>query len=1345
MAPVPLNEALIASNPEAEHYTEAVTVNFDTLAAGANANNSVLEYADTGRLRVSTGTGQSFIQENGSVRSGTNGNDHIIVSLLDGQQFVKSITYHSIGNGAGLINVSDSANHYSSISGSGTLTVNRFGDQISMVVQVGGIVLDSITFEVDRVHGEETLPAPKSAELLILEAQLVQAQADKAAAQAALDDLTSHPVTETVTGNVTSTFSSIAAGNLPDAYPITIPGIGGAKVYRGGNTPIMAMADGSLRTGVNGSHLVVNFDAPAYVSALTLKSWGGLSKYNLGSGYVTFTGTQTINANRVMDSISILVYAGAVAEWKDYTTQITQQVPTAAYTSALQAAQAGVASLTTQIASLIQQCEDQAEADALANVELFIAQNEPEEEEEAEETLNTTDFSSLALTALAQVTTVNLGDLGSTKIEQGGSHALQVVGSGLQAGPDGRDHVVLTFRDGQKFITSVKVTYLGGGGSRLAIGADTGTTRYIDINGGGVINIGQLVRSIAIVSTGNGGARLDELTQDMAQATVAPLTQNWQQTEDTLRRGGSPGYLALGRFAPNAVGIRRDPSQYSVIKLIGTNDRAVATNVRYHTAGGDAALPAEYFDLIDGFVVLHPGAPEQIVIYMGNPDGHDPQGINVNVHHRQSATLEEILPPELMTVRTDILAIRDINSGSEGVGPALTEIADTGRATTPTQGKALLNVWNDGRQGGTVRVVTGYGTPQAHEISLQLGAQQGKSVTINFTVPANGVLSITTIMPDGRMVTDGRTLKTQGETSDRRVATRQPDGTWKLEWKGSDYTGPAVVDNGIVDPGFVAWKQQRMAIDPSVADPANYERAVLAYAEERVVQRTLLIDPGTGGSTDITKLPQAIALYDATHSVPGNLEERVDSHGMIGKIILGTAQKLWLENDGSARTTIANKAAAVTGVDAAHLLAIPRTNIDVFARRVQSAFTQAGFAFLFQGITLAAEQNMVSAADRPVSKGGMVTVRWDLADAGRPLHHVRVYIVDDATGHQYDFSGDLPPAFSYSVPVNPVARANISVMRVKIVAWFADGNGNPIDEGHLTTTTSRLLVEEGPEAGGSFDLSTRAANDPLKAVEDSILTEISKHFPLQGNGWRQTIASDYHLGAHLHAVDLNFGTGNDDQGKAVYAVAKGIVVKNEIDSLGNSTLILKHTTASGVIWFSEYLHIQPIGYQNGDTQLLTPWQEGNEVEAGTQIAEVGKISDDTSMKAHLHFEVHDAQGNLIDIRRLIEARDIATKATDGFSREFAVEWNVEQQQWTATESDAQGLVFVCDGNSSSNGQANVWLAWHPDATKRAAVSLIANNDGNLIWVRMKDGQVERTPAGKSWQWLNGDWQEISLS
>jgi hypothetical protein len=162
-----------------------------------------------------------------------------------------------------------------------------------------------------------------------------------------------------------------------------------------------------------------------------------------------------------------------------------------------------------------------------------------------------------------------------------------------------------------------------------------------------------------------------------------------------------------------------------------------------------------------------------------------------------------------------------------------------------------------------------------------------------------------------------------------------------------------------------------------------------------------------------------------------------------------------------------------------------------------------------------------------------------------------------------------------------------NTFKIKIAVWPASGAAiGKVQE-------QKIGVEINLNTLGMQDLSLNP--DPLKHLEENImLNQLMKHFPVSGAGWRNVLGSGHHLGDSVFAADINFGSENDDQGKPVYAVASGVVYVNKIED-GNSVLILKHTmqvNGQTKFWYSKYLHIQPIGYRNGDVNLLTPWQVG---------------------------------------------------------------------------------------------------------------------------------------------------------
>jgi hypothetical protein len=1234
ITPVPLNEALIASNPEAEHYTEAVRVNFDTLPAGANANNSVVEYADTGRLRVSTGTGQSFIQENGSVRSGTNGNDHIIVSLLDGQRFVKSITYHSIGSGAGLINVSDTANHYSSISGSGTLTVNRFGDTISMVVQQGGIVLDSITFEVDRVR-EDTLPAPKSAELIVLEAALVQAEADKVQAQAVLDDLNAHPVLTTTTTNTTSNFSALGAGNLPDAFPITIPGIGGAKVYKGATQPISVTSDGALRSGANGSHLVVNFDAPAYVSTLTLKSWGGLSKYNLGSGYVTLTGgTQTITANRVMDSLSILVYGGAVTEFNNITTQGTQQVPTAAYTAALEAAQATVTSLNTQIATLIQQRDAQIAADAAANADVFI-EAQQDEGNEAEPELTTVNFSSLAQTPLGQVTTVNLGDLGSTRLEQGGSQSLQVVGTGLQAG-NGRDHVVLTFRDGQKFVTSVKVTYLGGtDDGRIAIGTDEGGTRYIPIGQGGVITIGQLVRSLGFISSGNGGFRVEEITQDMAQAVDAPIVLDWHVPENWIQALSNNnenvhlqnrGVSQSANF--RAVSFNPDSGKYHLYELRSSGGALSLANVGYITTSGVVPLPQEYWERIssaNNVFILRPGAPMNIVVNAAFTDGR-PGGGNYEIMTSKSGEhASEVMPVQGTRLTGDVLYV-SAQPGTQGFGNMVTEVPAGANAVMISTVRMLMNLRNTGIGAGavTIRVRSGWdgglGDPVVGSFQGNFQGLESRSLSFNVsspntanpgteTSPRQPQVTISAVMADGteyEITRRAGRLPTSADAK-KRIATQDNNGTWKLEWVPTNDPRPTVTAAGEAYAGFVTWKQVQIAAgNTNVADPVNYAAAFHAYLHEKEITS----NPDVGGDPTPNQADEQYwssiraTLASRTNqdllqdfSTSGTIFDRIERNGQMlrgdtiaSRVAIAVFDRAALvKNDPLALGTLAVTVERVLGIPAPSVAALIAQNDPAgltFGRGVMrlfgSRYTISDYldaprtTHELRELASAMSQSSVMASARNVlstrisMNADTMRIFIDVPAGFGTPHHMQINLVNNANGSV--ITEQVVPMNDHQLFVDIPLSTLASALNANI--QFSLKTIVWFDgkgaEYSLWGSTGAQQAETVLQLTGVSNSNHPTL--PASALEGAAYANILQQmaWPVAGTGWSNGIGSAAHYGKSLYAMDLNSSHDSDP----VTSMAAGII---QAVNLETGMVEIRHTLPGGTdTWTTRIFHLTDI-------------------------------------------------------------------------------------------------------------------------------------------------------------------------
>lgn len=106
--------------------------------------------------------------------------------------------------------------------------------------------------------------------------------------------------------------------------------------------------------------------------------------------------------------------------------------------------------------------------------------------------------------------------------------------------------------------------------------------------------------------------------------------------------------------------------------------------------------------------------------------------------------------------------------------------------------------------------------------------------------------------------------------------------------------------------------------------------------------------------------------------------------------------------------------------------------------------------------------------------------------------------------------------------------------------------------------------------------------------------------------------SDYN-GYHP-GEDWNYGTGTDDVGKPVYAIAGGIVAdtrENVFKSGGyGGGIVIEHTLPTGEKIYSVYIHID----------ISSGLKKGDFVGQGDRI---GTIADTTSVPSHLHFEIRN--------------------------------------------------------------------------------------------------------------------------
>lgn len=111
-----------------------------------------------------------------------------------------------------------------------------------------------------------------------------------------------------------------------------------------------------------------------------------------------------------------------------------------------------------------------------------------------------------------------------------------------------------------------------------------------------------------------------------------------------------------------------------------------------------------------------------------------------------------------------------------------------------------------------------------------------------------------------------------------------------------------------------------------------------------------------------------------------------------------------------------------------------------------------------------------------------------------------------------------------------------------------------------------------------------------------------------GETWRGSAWTYYdgHQHTPLKSVDWNWGSGEDDNGKAVRASAGGTVAFAGLGSGGYGRMVLIN---HGDGWKTRYAHLK-----YGSLEVAT----GDKVSRGQRIGRVGKTGDQSS--SHLHYE-----------------------------------------------------------------------------------------------------------------------------
>ncbi|MGZ5480375.1 MAG: alpha/beta fold hydrolase [Pyrinomonadaceae bacterium] len=198
--------------------------------------------------------------------------------------------------------------------------------------------------------------------------------------------------------------------------------------------------------------------------------------------------------------------------------------------------------------------------------------------------------------------------------------------------------------------------------------------------------------------------------------------------------------------------------------------------------------------------------------------------------------------------------------------------------------------------------------------------------------------------------------------------------------------------------------------------------------------------------------------------------------------------------------------------------------------------------------------------------------------------------------------------------------------------------------------TIRVINQNGSQSA-QFGFNVQSSTPPPSGLPSSILSPVIGPLRVttsnQGTGDGKWEFNQHKTGSHTAtggislsndtlAWDVNLyapASGNADAGKAVFAVADGVVVSyvGTPPGSGPGAVLIAHPNAQSPVWFSGYLHMANVRVSLNQ-----------EVSSTTVIGEVGRIGANND---HLHFVVYSGQntrGNLQSFNATLSERIAST-------------------------------------------------------------------------------------------------------
>lgn len=512
-------------------------------------------------------------------------------------------------------------------------------------------------------------------------------------------------------------------------------------------------------------------------------------------------------------------------------------------------------------------------------------------------------------------------------------------------------------------------------------------------------------------------------------------------------------------------------------------------------------------------------------------------------------------------------------------------------------------------------------------------------------------------------------------------------------------------------------------------------------------------------------LKTALSLYDPSYTNDIHMEFDTRNDTWAGKIFLGAVQE---HARGGSMQRMASAAETALGISAKTIVDWSSLSGSIFARNLRRLFEHAGYDYLFSSPISPFPALHLSGAyvDQKHYNGGVIKLNWDLPADVKPEQylHANIYLIDAATGAKIDdealpIGGNIA-GLSASIPASKLESKGIPSVAFKIVLWK---EGEPLSDG--LKPRSVLLSEwftmkrDGVTESQPGSYSTNP-NPDVALMEDKILSWLAdkENFPirnLKAEGWYWNIASPYHDGPSMHAVDLTI-SGNGDHGKPVYAPAEGRVIAAGTD--GTHTVILEHMLPTGEVWYSKHLHMEQIGIRMADGSLKS-------LSLGDIVPDdsvFGLVSDIGSPgQYHYHGEyLLSVNGPAIDMRKVLMGHGILVYAedagVDGLQLAYAdntrllVAWDEGIAAWVTSDANPNNPHLILD-RSTQSGTTNVsvadsnqyWVAHDERANLRARVALVNDPQSGIEgWFAIDEDGSFLKANGKLLKWNGSNFVEL---